>query len=71
MRRRKGCSITSPFTETVLLAIVAASVTLVLGVGWLIYLGRGGRPLDLRISGFGIRVELNKPKGESKDEHPV
>lgn len=71
MRRRKESFITSPITETVLLAIVAASVILVLGVGWLIYLGRGGRPLDLRISGFGIRVELNKPKGEPVDERSL
>lgn len=62
--------IPSPVTETVLLAIIAAAVILVLGVGWLVYLGRGGRPLDLRISGFGIRVELNKSK-ENSDELSV
>lgn len=60
--------IPSPVTETVLLTVIAAAVILVLGVSWLVYLGRGGRPLDLRISGFGIRVELNKAKGDP-DEH--
>lgn len=59
--------IPSPITETVLLTVIAAAVVLILGVGWLVYLGRGGRPLDLRISGFGIRVELNKAKDESNE----
>lgn len=58
--------IPSPITEAVLLAVIAAAVILVLGVGWLVYLGRGGRPLDLRISGFGIRVELNKPEDDDE-----
>lgn len=52
--------ILSAITETVLLACVAAVTLMVLGVGLLIHLGRGGRPFDVRLKGLGIEVSINR-----------
>lgn len=54
----------SPITETVLLALIAAFALIILGIGWLVYLCRGGKPFSISISGFGIAVDLNRKNGD-------
>lgn len=51
---------TSPVTEAVLLACVASITVVVLGLGWLIYLGRGGRPFSIELRGLGMSLDINR-----------
>lgn len=51
---------TTPITESVILAAIAAITLMVLGCGWLVYLARGGKPFAIELRGLGIEVNINR-----------
>lgn len=48
----------SPLTEAVVLALIIAATLMVLGVGWLVYLAKGGKPFSISVRGLGLSVEI-------------
>lgn len=48
-------------SETVLLFALLCATVVILGVGWIVYLARGGRPFDVSFEGLGISIAVNRP----------
>lgn len=48
----------SPVSEGFLAFAALLVVVLVLGLAWLVYLGRGGKPFSISIRGLGLSVEV-------------
>lgn len=48
----------SPISEGFLAFAALLVVVLVLGLAWLVYLGRGGKPFSISIKGLGLSVEV-------------
>lgn len=61
---------TGAVTEGVLVVSILCISTVVVVVAWLVYLGRGGRPVNLLIEAPWIRVRIDRPSPvmEQKDE---
>lgn len=58
----------SPVSEGLLAFIALLAVIMILGLAWLVYLGRGGKPFRVSIRGLGIRVNVSpNPEDEKKD----
>lgn len=55
----------SPVTETVLLLAVICLTLVVLGLGWMVYLAKGGRPFDISFRGLGLSISINRSASRS------
>lgn len=44
------------------------TVILVLGLAWLVYLGRGGRPFAISIKGLGLSVKVQPNRKEIEED---
>lgn len=49
------------------LAIIVGGFV-VLGVAWLVYLGRGGKPVHVAFEGLGIKVDIARPSGSEQEQ---
>lgn len=47
-------------TETVLIAAILSVTLVVIGVSYLVYLARLGKPLSMRFSGYGIDLKIGQ-----------
>lgn len=56
----------SPLTEAIVLALIAAATLMVLGVGWLVYLAKGGKPFTVSVRGLGLSVEIVHDSQQTK-----
>lgn len=58
----------TPFSEGLVAFGALLAVVLVLGLAWLVYLGRGGKPFAISIRGLGLTVDVRPTVGtERKD----
>lgn len=57
----------SPFSEGLLALGAFLVVILVLGLAWLVYLGRGGKPFAISVRGLGLSVDV-RPTVSRKEE---
>lgn len=48
----------TPVSESLIALLALLAVILVLGLAWLVYLGRGGRPFAISIKGLGLSVNV-------------
>lgn len=51
---------TGPVTETVLIAAIVAFSVVVVGVAYLVYLARLGKPIELTFSGYGVNLSVGQ-----------
>lgn len=58
----------TPATEGLIAILALLAVILVLGLAWLVYLGRGGRPFAISIKGLGLSVNVQPNKREMEDD---
>lgn len=61
---------TSPVTETVLIAAIVA-FSVVVGVAYLVYLARLGKPIELKFSGYGVNLSVGQTTIVKGPEQPV
>ena len=57
----------TPVSEGLVALLCLLTVVAVLGLAWLVYLGRGGRPFAISIKGLGLSVDV-RPSHKEKDE---
>lgn len=55
----------TPFTEGLLAICALLVVVLLLGLAWLFYLGKGGKPFYVSVKGLGISVDVKPYKERS------
>lgn len=55
-------------SKWLILALLPFSVIILFG-GWLVMYTRGGRPLVLKIHGFGVRIEIDNRVNKETDNH--
>lgn len=58
----------SPVSEGLLAFIALLAVIMILGLAWLVYLGRGGKPFRVSIRGLGIRVNVSPNSADHKED---
>lgn len=57
----------TPASEALFAFLALLAVVAVLGLGWLVYLGRGGRPFAISIKGLGLSVDV-RPNGKQLEK---
>lgn len=57
----------TPFTEGLIAFLALLTLVAVLGLAWLAYLGRGGKPFAISVRGLGLSVEV-RPTRTSQEE---
>ena len=58
----------TPVSEGLVAILALLTVIAVLGLAWLIYLGKGGKPFAISIKGLGLSVDVRPSrKGHDKD----
>lgn len=57
----------TPISESLAALLGLLAVITVLGLAWLVYLGRGGRPFAISIKGLGLSVNVY-PDHKEKDK---
>lgn len=58
----------TPVSEGLVALLALLTVIAVLGLAWLVYLGKGGRPFAISIKGLGLSVHV-RPNQENRDEN--
>lgn len=56
----------TPWTEGLVAFLALLTLIAVLGLAWLVYLGKGGKPFSISIRGLGLSVSVT----ESGKEEP-
>lgn len=58
----------TPISEGLIALLGLLTVIVVLGLAWLVYLGKGGKPFAISIKGLGLSVDVRpSQKGHDKD----
>lgn len=58
----------TPVSEGLVALLGLLTVIAVLGLAWLIYLGRGGKPFAISIKGLGLSVDV-RPSHNEQDRN--
>lgn len=48
-------------SETFLMVVTCVIGIVVLGLAWLVYLSRGGKPVRITVRGLGIELDIARP----------
>ena len=57
----------TPVSEGLFALLALLTVIAVLGLAWLVYLGKGGRPFAISIRGLGLSVQV-QPTYKEQDQ---
>lgn len=57
----------TPVTEGLVAFLALVTLIAVLGLAWLVYLGKGGKPFNIRIKGLGLLVSVSESGKEQED----
>lgn len=55
----------TPVTEGLLAFLALVTLIAVLGLAWLVYLGKGGKPFNIAIRGLGLSVTITESGKDS------
>lgn len=58
----------TPVSEGLVALLALLTVIAVLGLAWLVYLGKGGRPFAISIKGLGLSVQV-RPNHKELDDN--
>lgn len=50
----------TPWTEGLVAFLALLTLIAVLGLAWLVYLGKGGKPFSISIKGLGLSVSVTE-----------
>lgn len=48
-------------SETTMVTLIVAVSIVVMCIAWLVYLGRGGKPLNVSLNWLGLSLKIEKP----------
>lgn len=57
----------TPISEGLIALLGLLTVVAVLGLAWLVYLGKGGKPFAISIKGLGLSVDV-RPSQKEQDK---